>query len=192
MAAHVSDWGDSLNQHRTGGKRLTMVMLFVGGGLCRCLTESTENIDSAGVFCSHPSPNRGIPVKHTITQQQNWLICNILTMKSLLSNNVWYVLKLTGWAVTMHGAYKPLTLSKPNLKVFGSKQFFSATLLVIKYNNLGQLGVCDYVPEQDFTHHLLIRWVGVLPLKMAGILESCKIMARYSSTIQTDNNAHTC
>jgi hypothetical protein len=27
---------------------------------------------------------------------------------------------------------------------------------------------------------------------MAGILESCKIMARYSSTIQTDNNAHTC
>ena len=31
MADHVSDWGDSLNLRRRGGKRLTMVMMFVGG-----------------------------------------------------------------------------------------------------------------------------------------------------------------
>ena len=48
----------------------------------------------------------------------------LLTMKSLLSNNVWYVLTLPGWGVTMHGANTPLTLLKPNLKVFGSKQLF--------------------------------------------------------------------
>jgi len=31
MATHVSDWGDSLNQFCRGGKRNTMVMMFVGG-----------------------------------------------------------------------------------------------------------------------------------------------------------------
>jgi hypothetical protein len=30
MAAHASDWGDSLNPRRRGGKRLTMVVMFVG------------------------------------------------------------------------------------------------------------------------------------------------------------------
>jgi hypothetical protein len=31
MATYVSDWGDSLNQHRRGGKQNTMAMMFVGG-----------------------------------------------------------------------------------------------------------------------------------------------------------------
>ena len=31
MAAHVLDWGNSLNQRHRGGKRNTMVMIFVGG-----------------------------------------------------------------------------------------------------------------------------------------------------------------
>ena len=31
MAAHALDWGDSLNRRRRGGKRNTMVMMFVGG-----------------------------------------------------------------------------------------------------------------------------------------------------------------
>jgi hypothetical protein len=31
MATHASKWGDPLNQHRRGGKRYTMVMMFVGG-----------------------------------------------------------------------------------------------------------------------------------------------------------------
>jgi hypothetical protein len=31
MAAHASDWGDSLNRRCRGGKRNTMVMMFVGG-----------------------------------------------------------------------------------------------------------------------------------------------------------------
>jgi len=31
MAAHASDWGDSLNQCCRGGKRNTMVIMFVGG-----------------------------------------------------------------------------------------------------------------------------------------------------------------
>ena len=39
MAANGSDWGDSLNQHHRVGKWLTMVMMFVGGGLCWCSTE---------------------------------------------------------------------------------------------------------------------------------------------------------
>jgi hypothetical protein len=33
MATHPSDWGDSLNQRRRGGKWNTMVMMFVGGVL---------------------------------------------------------------------------------------------------------------------------------------------------------------
>jgi hypothetical protein len=32
MAAHMSDWGDSSNQRRRGGKRHTL-MMFVGGGV---------------------------------------------------------------------------------------------------------------------------------------------------------------
>ena len=31
MAAHMLDWGDSLNQRRRGGERHPMVMMFVGG-----------------------------------------------------------------------------------------------------------------------------------------------------------------
>jgi len=31
MAARTMDWVDSLNQRRRGGKRNTMVMMFVGG-----------------------------------------------------------------------------------------------------------------------------------------------------------------
>jgi hypothetical protein len=31
MADHTSDWGDSLNRRRRGGKWNTMVMMFVGG-----------------------------------------------------------------------------------------------------------------------------------------------------------------
>jgi len=31
MAAHASDWGNSLNLCCRGGKRNTMVMMFVGG-----------------------------------------------------------------------------------------------------------------------------------------------------------------
>jgi hypothetical protein len=31
MATHAWTWGDSLNQRRRGGKRYTMVMMFVGG-----------------------------------------------------------------------------------------------------------------------------------------------------------------
>jgi hypothetical protein len=31
MAAHMSDWGDSLNQCRREGQQNTMVMMFVGG-----------------------------------------------------------------------------------------------------------------------------------------------------------------
>ena len=30
MATHVLDWGDSLNPRRRMGKRLTMVVMFVG------------------------------------------------------------------------------------------------------------------------------------------------------------------
>jgi hypothetical protein len=31
MAAHASDWGNSLNRRHRGGKWNTMVMMFVGG-----------------------------------------------------------------------------------------------------------------------------------------------------------------
>jgi hypothetical protein len=31
MAAHTLDWGDSFNWRHRGGKRVTMVMMFVGG-----------------------------------------------------------------------------------------------------------------------------------------------------------------
>jgi hypothetical protein len=31
MAAHASDWGNSLNQHHRNGKLYTMVMMFGGG-----------------------------------------------------------------------------------------------------------------------------------------------------------------
>ena len=30
MAAHASDWGNSLNPRRRVGKRITMAMMFVG------------------------------------------------------------------------------------------------------------------------------------------------------------------
>jgi len=31
MASHALDWGGSLNRHHRGGKRNTMLMMFVGG-----------------------------------------------------------------------------------------------------------------------------------------------------------------
>ena len=31
MAAHTSDWGNSMNRHHRGGKRNTMVVMFGGG-----------------------------------------------------------------------------------------------------------------------------------------------------------------
>ena len=64
MAAHASDWGDSLNRHRRGGKRSTMVMMFVGEVVL--LFEGLPVlfllliIYGAGVFSfSRSNPNRG-------------------------------------------------------------------------------------------------------------------------------------
>jgi hypothetical protein len=56
MAAHVSDWGDSLNQRRTGGKRLTMVMLFVGGGGVSVLDGKYGKHRQCGSFLFPPEP----------------------------------------------------------------------------------------------------------------------------------------
>ncbi len=39
MAAHVLDWGDSLNQHQRGGKWYTTVWWCLWGELCWCSTE---------------------------------------------------------------------------------------------------------------------------------------------------------
>jgi hypothetical protein len=63
MAAHVLDWGDSLNQCRRGGKRLTMVMMFVGG-VASVLDEIpviflTYKTYRAGVFSFCSNPNSG-------------------------------------------------------------------------------------------------------------------------------------
>jgi len=71
MAAHASDLGDSLNQCRRGGKRLTMVMMFVGGVVSVLdgipvlfLPYKTYRV---GVFRSPPNPMRGIPVNSLMT-----------------------------------------------------------------------------------------------------------------------------
>jgi hypothetical protein len=56
-------WGDSLNQHRRGGKRNTMVMIFVGGVVLMfegfLVLFLLLIIYAAGVFCSRPNPYRG-------------------------------------------------------------------------------------------------------------------------------------
>ncbi len=63
MAAHALDWGDSLNQCRRGGKRLTMVMMFVGGVVLVLdgipILFLTYKTYGAGVFCFCPNPNSG-------------------------------------------------------------------------------------------------------------------------------------
>ena len=47
MAAHALDWGDSLNRHRRGGKRSTMVMMFVGGS-CVVVQRIIHTIPTVG------------------------------------------------------------------------------------------------------------------------------------------------
>jgi hypothetical protein len=63
MAAHMLDWGDSLNPHCRGGKQLTMVVMFVG---CLVLGDNPNIIlfllyktYVAGVFCFCPNQNNG-------------------------------------------------------------------------------------------------------------------------------------
>jgi hypothetical protein len=60
MAAHASDWGNSLNQCRRGGKRVTMVMMFVGGVVLMfggfLVLFLLYNIYGARVFRSRPNP----------------------------------------------------------------------------------------------------------------------------------------
>jgi len=62
MASHVSDWGDSLNRRRRGGKRNTMVMMFVAGVVFVLMFEGffvlflSYIIYGAGVFRSRPNP----------------------------------------------------------------------------------------------------------------------------------------
>ena len=68
MAAHASDWGDSLNQGRRGGNQVTMVMMFVGGVLVLMFDRFLVlflpyDIYEAGVFCFRPNPYSGKAVK---------------------------------------------------------------------------------------------------------------------------------
>jgi hypothetical protein len=63
MAIHDLDWGNSLNSCRRGGKRLTMVVMFVG---CLVLGDNPNIIlflpyktYRAGVFCFRPNQNSG-------------------------------------------------------------------------------------------------------------------------------------
>ena len=56
MAVHVSDWGNSLNQCCREGKRLTMVMMFVGEGVVSVLDRIIAlflqwKTYGVGVFC---------------------------------------------------------------------------------------------------------------------------------------------
>ncbi len=63
MTTHMSDWGDSLNRCRSGGKQNTMVMLFVGGAVLMLdriwVLFLLSETYGAGVFLSHPNPYRG-------------------------------------------------------------------------------------------------------------------------------------
>ena len=60
MAAHASDWEDSLNWCRSGGKRNTMVIMFVGGVVLMFkgvfVLFLPYIINWAGVFRSRPNP----------------------------------------------------------------------------------------------------------------------------------------
>jgi hypothetical protein len=63
MAAHALDWGNSLNPHRRRGKRLTIVVMFVG---CLVLGDKPNIIlfipyktYGAGFFCFPQNPNSG-------------------------------------------------------------------------------------------------------------------------------------
>jgi hypothetical protein len=67
IAAHALDWGNSLNPRLRRGKRLTMVVMFVG---CLVLGEDPNIVlfppyktYGAGVSCFHPNPNIGQAAK---------------------------------------------------------------------------------------------------------------------------------
>jgi len=56
MAEHASDWGDSLNRRRRGGKRVTMVILFMEGVVLISLVLFLQyDIYGEGVFRSRPN-----------------------------------------------------------------------------------------------------------------------------------------
>jgi hypothetical protein len=59
MAAHALDWGDSLNPRPRGGKRLTMLVMFVGclvlGDDPNILLFLSYKTYGAGFFCFHPN-----------------------------------------------------------------------------------------------------------------------------------------
>ena len=60
MAAHALDWGDSLNRRRRGGKRSTMVMMFVGGScvVVRGIIDTIPTVRNlrGGSFSFPPEP----------------------------------------------------------------------------------------------------------------------------------------
>jgi len=63
MGAHASDWEDSLNWRRSGGKWNTMVIMLVGGVMLMfdgfLVLFLLFDIYGVGVFCSRPNPYRG-------------------------------------------------------------------------------------------------------------------------------------
>ena len=74
MAAHASDWGDSLNRRRKGGKRNTMVMMFGGGVVLMFdgffVLFLPYDIYGAGVVHSRPNPY-GLILTATIPMDMN-------------------------------------------------------------------------------------------------------------------------
>ena len=59
MATHATDWGDSLNRRQRGGKRNTMVMMFVGEVVLMLEGFLVLFLYGAGFFRSRPNPYRG-------------------------------------------------------------------------------------------------------------------------------------
>ncbi len=61
MAAHASDWGNTLNPRCRRGKRLTMVVMFVGflvlGDNPNIILFLPYKTYGAGVFCFRPNQN---------------------------------------------------------------------------------------------------------------------------------------
>jgi hypothetical protein len=70
MAAHASAWSNSLNRRRRGGKRNTMVMMFVGGIVLMFegffVLFLPFIIYGAGVFRSRPNPYGGKAVNNIL------------------------------------------------------------------------------------------------------------------------------
>jgi hypothetical protein len=67
MAAHASDWGDSFNQRRRGGKRLTMVMMFVGGGVVLVLDGIDDlSLDRLDPWGAEDRPQSQAPLSYSI------------------------------------------------------------------------------------------------------------------------------